>query len=137
MVEVNGNALGFDEVVDTLDDALVVIEKVEGALKDGIGLSDIGTLIDITPRLNEIRKDANTFAAQVADLDEEESQLVAQELVARRGGSASNIVQKSLGALHLASKWHATVEEVIDLTQQTIDYGKGLFPKKANAPAEA
>lgn len=135
MVEVNGNALGFDEVVDTLDDALIIVEKVEGALKDGIGLSDIGTLIDITPRLNEIRKDAKVFAAQVEDLDPDESELVANELVARRGGSSSNIVKKALVALDLAGSWHATVESVIDLTKQTIDFGKGLLPKKEETPA--
>lgn len=135
MIEVNGNALGFDEVVDTLDDALIVVEKVSEAIADGIGLSDIGTLIDITPRLNEIRKDAPVFAEQIADLQAEESDLVAQQLVARRGGSTSNIIQKSLAALTLASRWHGTVAEVVDLTQETIAFAKS-FGKQAD-PADA
>jgi hypothetical protein len=135
MIQVNGNALGFDEVVDTLDDALIVVEKVSEAIADGIGLSDIGTLIDITPRLNEIRKDAAVFAAQIADLQPEESDLVAQQLVARRGGSKSNIIQKALEALTLSGRWHGTVAEVVDLTQETIGFAKS-FVKKGD-PADA
>lgn len=131
MIEVNGNTLGFDEVVDTLDDALVVVEKVQAALADGIGLSDIGTLIDITPRLNEIRNDADTFAEQFADLTPEETEQVANQLVARRGGSSSTIVRKALAAVTLASRWHAIVTEVIDLTEETVEYGKGVFKKAA------
>lgn len=127
----NGNTLGFDEVVDTLDDALVVTEKVHAAVSDGIGLTDIGTLIEITPRLNEIRQDADTFAQQFADLTPEESQDVADQLVARRGGSADVIVQKALAGLQLAARWHVTVENVTGLVQDTLDYGRGIFKKAA------
>lgn len=127
----NGNTLGFDEVVDTLDDALVVTEKVHAAVSDGIGLTDIGTLIEITPRLNEIRQDADTFAQQFADLTPEESDEVAQQLVARRGGSADVIVQKALAGLQLAARWHVTVENVTGLVQDTLDYGRGIFKKAA------
>ena len=127
----NGNTLGFDEVVDTLDDALVVTEKVHAAVSDGIGLTDIGTLIEITPRLNEIRQDADTFAQQFADLTPEESQDVADQLVARRSGSADVIVQKALAGLQLAARWHVTVENVTGLVQDTMDYGRGIFKKAA------
>lgn len=131
--DANGNTLGFDEVVDTLDDALVVTEKVHAALADGIGLSDIGTLIDITPRLNEIRLDAETFAEQLADLTPDESEQVAAELVRRRGGSTDNIIQKALAGLTLASEWHVAVDRVVDLTQRTISWGKGLVKKSQEA----
>lgn len=130
--DANGNTLGFDEVVDTLDDALVVTEKVHAALSDGIGLSDIGTLIEVTPRLNEIRLDADTFAAQLADLTPEESEQVAEELVRRRGGSTDNIIQKALSGLKLASEWHVAVDRVVDLTERTIDWGKSIIKKKAS-----
>lgn len=125
----NGNELGFDEVVDTLDDALIVVEKVHDAVADGIGLTDIGTLIEITPRLNEIRQDVDTFASQFADLTPEESEEVAQQLVARRGGSADKIVQKALDALVLAARWHDVGTQVVDLVNATINYGKSF--KKA------
>lgn len=131
--DANGNTLGFDEVVDTLDDALVVTEKVHAALADGIGLSDIGTLIDITPRLNEIRLDADTFAAQFADLTPDESEQVAAELVRRRGGSTDNIIQKALAGLTLASEWHVAADRMVDLTQRTISWGKGLVKKSQEA----
>ncbi len=135
MIEVNGNTLGFDEVVDTLDDALVVVEKVQAALADGVGLGDIGVLFEITPRLNEIRNDAATFAAQFTDLTPEESEEVAVQLAARRGGSPSNIVEKALGAVQLAARWHGAVDQVVGLVNDTVDYGKGIFKK--SAPAEA
>jgi hypothetical protein len=135
MIQVNGNTLGFDEVVDTLDDALVVVEKVQTALSDGIGLSDIATLFEITPRLNEIKNDASTFAAQFTDLTPEESEEVAAQLVARRGGSSSVIVDKALGALHLAARWHGAVAQVVGLVDDTVDYGKGIFKKAPTAEA--
>lgn len=131
MININGNTLGFDEVVDTLDDALGVVEKVESALADGIGLGDIGVLFEITPRLNEIKNDAGAFAAQFADLTPEESEEVAAQLVARRGGSPSVVVDKALGALHLAARWHGAVQQVVGLVDDTVAYGKGVFKKAA------
>lgn len=127
----NGDTMGFDEVVDTLDDALVVAEKVHAAVSDGIGFSDIGALIEITPRLNEIKNDADTFAAQFADLTPEESEQVALQLVARRGGSKDQIVQKALSGLSIASEWHGEVARVANLTARTIEWGKGVFKKAA------
>ncbi len=131
MVEVNGIVLGFDEVVDTLDDALGCTEQIHEAVKDGIGLSDIGTLISVTPRLNEIRQDAATFAAQVQDLTPDESAEVARQLVARRGGSADNIVQKALAAVTLATRWHNAIDTVVDLVQDSAEFGRGFFKQAA------
>lgn len=125
----NGNTLGFDEVVDTLDDALIVVEKVHAAVSDGIGLTDIGTLIEITPRLNEIRQDADTFAGQLADLTPDESREVAKQLVARRGGSTDNIVKKALDGLVLVARWHDVGTQVAELVTATINFGKSF--KKA------
>lgn len=127
----NGTELGFDEVIDTLDDALVVTEKVHAAAQDGIGVGDIGTAFEITPLLNDIRQDAGTFAAQLADLTPAESDAVADALVARRGGSKDTIVQKALAGLQLASRWHDFSATAVVLVQDTIDFGRGIFKKAA------
>lgn len=129
----SGTTLGYDEVIDTLSDAIEVAAKVQAAVADGIGLSDIGTLIEITPRLNEIRLDAETFAAQFADLTAEESNSVANALVARHGGSPSNIVQKALAGLRLSARWQTVITDVIALVGETSDYAKGLFKKSRGA----
>lgn len=122
----SGTQLGFDEVVDTLDDSLYVTEKLHGAIGDGLGLSDIGTVIEVTPRLNEIYQDRNTFIAQLKDLDPAESQQVALQLVARRGGSADNIVQVALGAVDLAADWHLAITQNVDLVKRTIEFAKSF-----------
>lgn len=127
----NGTELGFDEVIDTLSDALEVTEKVHDAVKDGIGLSDLPTVFSITPTLNEIIRDRETFAAQFRDLSDDESQRVADALVERHGGSRDNIVQKALTGLELAADWHTTVEQNVALVQRTLDYGRGIFNKAA------
>lgn len=131
MIQVNGNTLGFDEVVDTLSDAITVVEKVESALADGVGLSDIGTLFEITPRLNEIKNDAPLFAAQFEDLTPDESAQVSEALIARHGGDGSKIVDKALLALHLSARWHDATKNVIGLVEETVDFGKGIFKKAA------
>jgi hypothetical protein len=131
----NGNQLGFDEVVDTLSDALTVAEQIERAVADGIGLSDIGTLISVTPRLNEIRQDFPTFSAQLRDLSAEESALVEQELHRRHGATESKIIDKAVAALTLVSKWYGVTVLVVSLVQETIEYGRQLFPKKTEAAA--
>lgn len=127
----NGNTLGYDEVVDTFGDALKATEAIHEAVQDGIGLSDLPTIFTITPLLNEIIHDRDTFAAQFADLTPDESQRVAEELVARHGGSRDNIVQKALAAVDLAADWHLTVTQNISLVQRTLDFGRGLFQKQA------
>lgn len=131
MINLSSNTLGFDEVVDSLGDALTVTEKVHAALADGIGVTDIGTIFQITPLLNEIIRDRDTFVAQFADLTPEESQAVAEALVLQHGGSADVIVQKALAALDLASDWHVAIQANISLVQRTVDFGKGLFKKAA------
>lgn len=135
MIQVNGGTLGYDEVVDTLSDGLVVIEKVHNAVADGIGLGDIGTLIEVTPRLNEIRQDADTFAAQFEDLTPLESKSVADALAERHGVSADGIVQKALKGLALAAAWYKAVDQVIDLVGQTGQFVK-LFRKEKQVVAE-
>lgn len=131
----NGTALGYDEVVDTLGDALQVAEVVHDAVQDGVVLSDIAALFTITPLLNEIRLDFPKFKAQLADMTPDESQRVAIELVNRHGGSPSTIVQKALDAVDLASRWHQVIEIGVDLAKDTIEFGKGIFKK--DEPAEA
>ena len=125
------NTLGFDEVVDTLGDALEIVEQVHDAVKDGLQITDLVTLFSVAPKVNEIRKDAAVFAAQLQDLTPGESEQAAIQLAARSGQSQDGIVQKGVVALHLAAEWHATVSNVTNLTTRTVDFGKNLFKKAA------
>lgn len=136
MIELkNGTGLGFEEVVDTLSDALEVTEKVHAAVQDGIGLSDLPTIFTVTPLLNEIIRDRETFAAQFRDIDDDESQRVAGELIAKHGGSADTIVQKALEAVDLASDWHVAIDQNVALVQRTITFGRDLFAtRKIDTP---
>lgn len=133
------NTLGFDEVVDTLADALEVTEQIHAALKDGIQITDAGILFSIAPKALEIRRDWPVFKSQLADLSPVESGDVAYQLGQRLGRSTDGIVTHALDGLRLASEWHLFVSDGIDLTQRTIAFGKKVFGKEADetAPEEA
>ncbi len=126
--------LGIDEVIDTLGDGLEIGQQLSQALADGVQITDAGVLFSVTPKILEIRKDWPTFKAQLADMDSFEADDVAAGLRQRFGNSDDKIVEKSLDGLQLAAEWYAIFEDVKDLTQRSIAFGKGLFPKKEDDP---
>lgn len=129
--------LGIDEVIDTLADALGIVEQIHTAVKDGIQITDAVVLFQIAPAAAEIRRDWETFKAQVADMDSFEADDVAAGLQARLGSSDDKIVNVALDALQLAAEWYAYVEDGVDLGKRTIAFGKDIFQKDQPEPIAA
>lgn len=98
-LQVGSTELGFDEVVDTLNDALDVTDDFERALKDGAQPTDLLVIINNYGKLKEIAQDFPVFWAQVKDLDSEEADAVYKELANRRGEDVETISAKVVAAI--------------------------------------
>lgn len=103
-IDGSSNDLGFDEVVDTIADAISFGKFVEKQLSDGFGFDDAIALIPQYPKLQEMYEDRKLFAAQFLDLTAEESKEAVKQIAARTDVSESVVAQKGVQFVRLASR---------------------------------
>lgn len=116
----NTNNLGYDEVADTIGDAIEVITGFESRLSDGFQFTDLFQLVDEWPKLMEIYKDRRLFFEQFKDLDAAESAAVIDIVADRVGQDSGWVADKALRVLNLASFLYETV----DIALKRFDYAK-------------
>lgn len=98
------NELGFDEVVDTISDAIEFGSFVEERLSDGLGFDDAIALIPQYPKLQEIYDDRKIFAAQFLDLTSAEAQEAVSLISARVGKDEGYVREKGVKAVKLTAR---------------------------------
>lgn len=98
------NQLGYDEVIDTISDALEFAAFVEKRLSDGVGFDDAIALIPQYPKLEEMWNDRNLFAAQFLDLTNEEAADAVKQIAARVGEDEGFVREKGVKAVRLAGR---------------------------------
>lgn len=96
--------LGYDEVVDTIADALEFLDWCEDRLEDGAGFDDAIALVGQYPKLQEIYEDRKTFAAQFLDLDANETQAAVRDIAKRVGKEEDVVRTKGIQALQIADR---------------------------------
>lgn len=113
-MEVQENKYGFDEVVDTLADAIEVATGFEEKLKDGLQFTDSFEIVEQYPKIVEIYTDRKIFIQQFNDLTTEETdQAVA--LIAERTGKADGFIRKyAIKSLNLAARVYRLGKHVFD-----------------------
>lgn len=111
---------GFDEVVDTLSDAIEVTQAFEEKLPTEPGsiiekaMPIVFELVEQWPKLKEIYTDREVFWQQFKDLDAAESAAAVDQIADRVGLESSVVADKALRALNLA----ATVYETWEFAQK-------------------
>ena len=101
-LNVGDNELGYDEVVDTLNDVLDVTDDLEAVLGDGVQPTDLLVVVNNYGRLKEIANDFPVFWAQLKDLTSEEANQVYTELAQRRGEDLELISAKVVAGMRRA-----------------------------------
>jgi len=107
---------GFEEVVDTLSDAIEVTqafaEKIPGS--DGSliekAMPIVFELVEQWPTLKEIYEDRDIFWTQFKDLDAAESAAAVDQIAERVGLDGDVVADKALSALNLAATIYETFE---------------------------
>lgn len=128
------NVLGFDEVVDTIVDAIEIGRKFGDAISDGLDLSDLGTVFAVAPKFVEIYNDANLAYAQLLDLTPFEAQQAAEEIALRAKLPTTGVLGKVNVALNLMSRTYQEVMDDIDLIQDWKAFVASLKPADAADP---
>lgn len=121
------NELGFDEVVDTLCDTVEAGEQIYLAVQDGFQIgNDLGTLLTVAPRIQEVARDGKKAYAQFVDLSPEEAELAEQQIATRLNLSQTGIRTKIRNGLRLSVRTYRLVDEAIDLVGDFREYGASL-----------
>lgn len=108
-------ALGTEELVDTACDIIETAHTLGQTLKDGFQITDLGALITIAPRAQEIAKDGSTAVEQLLDLDAQEAVEVAQAIEARVGSLGGAVIPKVNEAFTLVARTYGYVRGGINL----------------------
>jgi len=98
------NELGFDEVVDTISDAIRFGSFIEERLSDGVGFDDAIALIPQYPVLQEMYDDRKLFAAELLDLTNEEASEAVKEIAAKVGEDEGFVREKGVKFVRLAAR---------------------------------
>jgi len=119
--------LGYDEVADTIGDAIEVITAFESRLSDGFQFTDLFQVVDEWPTLMEIYKDRRVFFEQFKDLDAAESTAVIDIVADRVGQDSGWVADKALRVLNLASFLYETVDIALTRFDYVTDEVKLIF----------
>lgn len=95
---------GYAEILDTLNDALDIAEKIGDAVKDGFQVYDLATLLEIYPKAQEIYLDRHKFKAEFKDLDPVEAKAIYADLAKIRGVNLSWIEENALKSIDVISR---------------------------------
>lgn len=136
-MQVGNNNLGFDEVVDTLNDVLDISDDFERALADGAQPTDLLVIINNYGKLKEIGQDFPIFWAQLKDLDAQEAEAVYQELARRRGEDVKTISAKVVAALRRVLRTYRFGDYVFHEGQDILEDWKIFFEELKEKAAAA
>lgn len=107
---------GFDEVVDTLADAIEIAQDFAEKMPTGDGsviekaMPILFELVEQWPKLKEIYEDRETFWQQFKDLDAAESAAAVDQIGERVGLDGNAVIDKALRSLNLAAIIYETFE---------------------------
>lgn len=131
--------LGFDEVVDTLADAIEIADAFEKQVKDLDGsliekaIPIMLSLVTEYPKMSEIYNDRLVFAAEFRDLDAIEAEQVIKKVSERVGQEFGFVADKALRALNLSSFIYSTVQDLIGRFEYVKEEAKLLFSGRTAA----
>jgi len=126
---INGGVeeLPYGQVVDTFVDALRFSAFLEKRLEDGPGLDDVFALFPELPNLLDIWNGREVFAAQFLDLTTEEAQAAVKEIAEKVDVPTSEVMEKGLAALSIASKAYRIYRNTREDVESLIVDAKLLF----------
>lgn len=113
VIKVQDQELGFDEVVDTLSDAIAFIDLVEKQLDDGFQVTDLITIAMQYQGLLEIYNDRKLFAAQFIDLSAEEAKQVVEQVAERTGKDEGIVREKAIQALRISARAYGLIDYLL------------------------
>ncbi len=123
--------LGTENLVNTAVDILNTAQSVANAASDGIGVTDLVTLLQVAPALNRIRKTGRPAIEELLDLSVEESREVVAQIAFRTGNPQTGLLQKVNEAFTLLANTYTVFRAAEVATQDWVRFGKSL--KKAKA----
>lgn len=118
--------LNFDELVDTAVDVLEAADALGTALKDGFQITDIGVLLSVAPKAQEIAKDGRQAINELLDLTPDEADLAVAEIAKRTGRNPSGLIIKVNEGFTLTARTYRTVKDGILLASDWQRYAKTL-----------
>jgi len=127
----NTNNLGTANLVDTAVDILNTAQAVATAANDGIGVTDLVTLLQVAPALNRIRKTGRPALDELLDLSVEESREVVAQIAFRTGNPPTGLLQKVNESFTLLVNTYTVYRAAELAVEDWIRFGKSL--KKAKA----
>jgi len=130
--QAGSNQYGIENLVELGVDAISLSRSIEGAVRDGVQLTDLAILISQFPNILDIAREADDAWRELKDLTPEESAQAAQRIADRSGlPNDGSVLGKVRDALRLAARTHHLVNEAIYLAE---DWG-ALFKKVQPATA--
>lgn len=125
--------LGIDELVDTCADLLETADIIIDAAADGIGFDDIGAVLSIAPKVNELRRDYKAAVNELLDLTPEESAEAARRIAARTGKLENGIINRVNEAFVLVARIHRLYTDARNIYDDAARWGKSLKAQQAAA----
>ena len=120
------NNLGIDELVDSGADILEAGDQIATALADGFQITDLGTLLVVSPKIQEIVRDRKQAVAELLDLTPEEATEAARRIAERTGHSSSSIILKVNQAFSLLARTYGQYKEVNYLAADWVNFAKSF-----------
>jgi hypothetical protein len=136
----------YEEVADSIGDALEVIQAAENALEDGLQIGDAFVLLSSEDEVREIINDTPTFLAQTKKLTAETSQasvLEAGERILSNGKPVGPITRFIMNGLWSVVTGYSSALAILQIGQsqllekQALIAGQDIFPPLLTAPAAA
>ncbi len=122
--------LGIEALVNTAVDILNTADKVAAAAQDGIGVTDLVTLLTIAPALNRIRKSGRQAVEELLDLSVEESREAATQIAFRTDLPVTGIIPKVNEAFTLLVNAYAVYKQAEMVARDVVRFGKSLRKAK-------
>jgi uncharacterized protein YerC len=122
----NSKNLGFEEVVDTLSDAIRLFDRVDNVLADGIQFMDAMVILSEFPTLQELYNDRKLFSAELRDLNADESSNVYEQVAANTGTAKGKVATRAKAALDFAADAYALVEDTIVRGKRILEKAKAI-----------
>jgi len=125
------NNLGTENLVNTAVDILNTAQSVANAAADGIGVTDLVTLLQVAPALNRIRKTGRPAIEELLDLSVEESREAVAQIAFRTGNPQTGLLAKVNEAFTLLANTYNVYRAAELAAKDWVRFGKSL--KKAKA----
>lgn len=121
--------LGIDEFVDSVCDIVEVGEKIGKSLSDGFQVTDLITVLEVSPIVKEVYTDRKVAIAQMLNTDSAEADLALERIATRLNlvnAAPATVRGKVYAGLSLVTRGYHLIESNIQFVQDAAQFARDL-----------